>query len=149
MLHGDFQCAIATHRRAADAASGSCSVHAIRGFDHGNKFRHDHVLPLLAAVAHVRIEARSPVWNRNDELADLSVGDHASHDLIGLSARAPASLVLEKSVKEVQHRILLRRRGAVGRREVNAIPHLSSEQLAWKRLVVDLLRKNFRAKKEQ
>src|SRR5438046_2430804 len=103
MLHGNFQGAVAAHRGAADSAGGSCGIHAICGLDDRNKLRYDHVLPLLAAVAHVRIETGAAAGNCNDELAGLSFSDHAIQNLIGLPPQAPASLVLEKAVEEVQH----------------------------------------------
>src|SRR6266545_1292995 len=68
-------------------------------------FESDGVFPLFAAVSHVGIETCPAEGNRDDELSDFAVADHAIEDLIRISTAAPTRFVLEQTMEEVEHRI--------------------------------------------
>src|SRR5215510_12577854 len=105
MFHCELECPISAHGGAADSARRACWVDAICRFDHRDEFGDDHVLPLLGAIAGVRIKAVCGRWKGNNELADLSLGNHLIELSVRLSERAPAHFVLEGAVKEIQHGI--------------------------------------------
>src|SRR5262245_34012213 len=115
MFHRNLERPVATHRYAAYSTSSSRGSRTVRRFDHRYEFRDDGILPSLHSIARVRVEAGSSEWNRHNEFADLSVGDHPVQHQVGLSPGAPPHLVLVHSMKEIEDgipfgRIVIRRR---------------------------------------
>src|SRR3989442_13779056 len=132
MFHCELECPISAHGRAADSARRARSVDVVCRFDHWDEFGDDHVLPLLTAITGVRVKAVCGRWKGDDELADLSLGNHLIELQVCLSERAPAHFVLESAVKEIQHGIFFCRKILVRRRKVEAIPNFASKHFALK-----------------
>src|SRR5437899_7921513 len=100
MFHCELECPISAHGRAADSARRARSVDVVCRFDHRDEFGDDHVLPLLGAIAGVRIKAVCGRWKGDDELADLSLGNHLIELNVCLSEGAPPHSVLEAPLKK-------------------------------------------------